>query len=136
MKAKKRKKYKKKKQHAVIVKTSRTQPYKWRFDKIDRFMSFLNKRYPNWRYLDLYNNRTKAFIERIVNPNYQARRYRCLVKLDAQDIRHWHTDDLLDFMAWLDVAYPNWRWFNVYNSQTGQQLGNYTQQKRPIHSHI
>lgn len=49
----------------------------------------------------------------------------------AQAIRH-HVNDLIRYTAFLDRAFPGWRWFNVYDSKKRVQIANYTTKDRPI----
>lgn len=134
-KTKSKPKHKKKKRYAAIVKLRREHPYKWRFDSVYKLEQFLSNKHSDWRYYDLYNNKTKDFIKRITNENWKQRRYKCGVKVDEL-LYYWHTDNLLSFVNFLDAQYSSWKWFNVYNTITGQNLASFTKYKRPAQTTI
>ncbi len=61
-------------------------------------------------------------------------KYRCIVKLvsaDGDRFLKYRTNDLLKFCKFLDVKFPEWKWFNVYDKKTGDQIGSFTINNRP-----
>ena len=58
-------------------------------------------------------------------------KYDVIVKVQDDKFLKYHSDNLANFTEFLDKTYPSWRWFNVYDSKTKQQVGNYTKQSRP-----
>jgi hypothetical protein len=57
------------------------------------------------------------------NPDGSARcvRYRC--------------SDLISYCVFLDKNFPFWTWTNVYDKETGEQVGNFTKNNRPTLKH-
>jgi hypothetical protein len=43
--------------------------------------------------------------------------------------------NLVKFTVFLDHQFPDWRWFNVYDNKTGQQIASYTRNNRPSNRH-
>ena len=58
-------------------------------------------------------------------------KYKIIAKVEGDRFVKYRSDDLLSFTKFLDRSYPNWKWFNVYNSG-GQQVANFTINNRPI----
>jgi len=56
---------------------------------------------------------------------------RIIVKVNQDSYHKYHSKNLLSFVKFLDKDYPTWRWFNVYDSDSGYQLANYTINRRP-----
>lgn len=66
-------------------------------------------------------------------------RYRCIVKVSTgtQDtFLKYRTTDLLKFTAFLDSKHPSWKWYNVYDKHTGDQVGSYTVNSKPSKRYI
>ena len=62
------------------------------------------------------------------------KKYRCIVKVvDATGDKFlkYRTNDLIKFTRFLDTKFPDWKWFNVYDKTTGDQVGSFTINKRP-----
>lgn len=59
-------------------------------------------------------------------------KYVCIVKVSDTDFVKYHVRNLINFSKFLDSKYPEWRWFNVFNAKTREQLANYTKNKRPL----
>lgn len=58
-------------------------------------------------------------------------RYRVIVKVGSDTfIKYRGVNNLLRLVAYLDRTFPDWRWFNVYDSSR-VQIANYTKNKRP-----
>lgn len=54
-----------------------------------------------------------------------------------EDIKFWHSNNLLSFTEFLDEKYPEWCWYNVYdNHNKSLQIANYTKNKRPTHKFV
>lgn len=54
---------------------------------------------------------------------------------NEQFLKYEHVDNLIRFTAFLDQKYPDWRYMNVFDRKTHEQIGNYTKLNRPL-SHI
>jgi hypothetical protein len=63
-------------------------------------------------------------------------RYRCIVKADDKHFVKYYVSNLLTFTHMLDVRFPDWRYFNVFDKYTMKQIGNYTRYQRPRFRHI
>ncbi len=59
-----------------------------------------------------------------------------IVKISAKDFHKYHVRNLLKFTAWLDVKFPGWKWYNVYDKKTKNQIGNFTNKQRPTAAKI
>lgn len=73
-------------------------------------------------------------------PKTKSHKYRCLAKIgnnpdgSAKMISH-HSSDLLSYTKFIDKDFNTWTWFNVYSNiglNKGQQIGNFTKNKRPV----
>ena len=63
----------------------------------------------------------------------KMKRYNVIVKLKTQQFLKYKVNDLLKFTAWLDKKYTGqWTWYNVFDSKTRLQVGNFTNKNRPI----
>jgi len=60
-----------------------------------------------------------------------SKKYKCIVKVEAQKFLKYHVNNLLSFTRFLDREYPNWVWFNVYDVNTKKQITNYTKFNKP-----
>jgi len=60
-----------------------------------------------------------------------AKKYRVIAKVENDKFVKYHVNNLLLFTSFLDSDFGGWRWFNVYDKKTGQQLGNFTNKQRP-----
>lgn len=66
-------------------------------------------------------------------------KYRCIVKVinsEGDQFLKYRVNDLIKFCKFLDVKFPEWKWFNVYDKKTGDQIGNFTINNRPKHRFI
>ena len=61
----------------------------------------------------------------------RSKKYTIITKVGNNDFKKWNCNDLLSFTRFLDKSHPNWRWFNVYDKKTKEQIGNYTNRNRP-----
>lgn len=67
--------------------------------------------------------------------------YRVIVKIgnklsgEAHTLKY-RTSNLLKFTEFLDIKWPEWRWYNVYDKKTGAQVGNFTKFDRPTKDKI
>ena len=60
-----------------------------------------------------------------------VQKYQIIAKVGRNDFKKWNASNLLTLTNFLDKKYPSWRWFNVYDKKTKNQLANYTNKKRP-----
>lgn len=65
-----------------------------------------------------------------------SKRYVCIVKVAPEHFVKYRLNDLLKFVDFLDTKWTDWRWFNVYNKQTKEQITNFTNKRRPTTSTI
>lgn len=54
-----------------------------------------------------------------------------IVKTDNTKFVKYHVNDLLKFTSFIDKNFPSWRFFNVYDKKTKQQIANFTSKNRP-----
>ena len=67
----------------------------------------------------------------------KTKKYNCKIKVSADRFVTWHAvNDLLRMVKSLDKHYPDWRYFNVYDKHTGEQLANYTKNKPPVNRQL
>ena len=73
-----------------------------------------------------------------------GKRYAAIVKINndsngkANCVKY-RFNDLINFTSFLDKAWPDWKWYNVYSNtgaNKGTQLGSFTKNKRPINKSI
>jgi hypothetical protein len=57
--------------------------------------------------------------------------YRIWVKIENDKTITYRSSDLLNFTKFLNKSYPTWRFFNVYDKETGQQLASFTKSNQP-----
>jgi len=61
----------------------------------------------------------------------KPKKYAVIVKVDAEKFCKWRCNNLLKLVVFLDSKWSDWRYFNVYDNKTKQQIGNYTNKNRP-----
>jgi hypothetical protein len=71
-----------------------------------------------------------------MNKSPQQKKYKCIAKVGNEKFVKYRLSDLISFANFLDREWKDWRWFNVYDKQTGEQLANYTRNNRPPRKHI
>ncbi len=59
-----------------------------------------------------------------------------IVKTSQTQIFKYHVNNLIKFTQFLDKTYPGWRWFNVFDQKTKNQIGNFTNHNRPTSAKI
>lgn len=59
-----------------------------------------------------------------------TKKYKIIVKLNAEKFAKYHSENLLSFVKFLDSKFPEWRYFNVFDDK-GVQVGNFTKNNRP-----
>jgi len=58
--------------------------------------------------------------------------YSCIVKVDGERFVKYRTvNNLLKFTSFLDVNFPTWRFYNVYNKESKEQITSFTKNNRP-----
>lgn len=57
--------------------------------------------------------------------------YRVWVKVEDDKTLTYRSSDLLNFTKFLNKSYPEWRFFNVYDKESGQQLASFTKHNQP-----
>jgi hypothetical protein len=61
-------------------------------------------------------------------------KYVCIVKTPDKHLKY-HVNDLIKFTSYLDSKY-DWKYFNVYDKKTRQQIGNFTINNKPTSRRI
>ena len=62
--------------------------------------------------------------------------YLIIVKVDKDSFVKYHSENLLSFVKFLDRSYKGWRWFNVYDKKSRDQLASFTNKHRPASKKI
>ena len=57
-------------------------------------------------------------------------KYIIIVKTTEKHLKY-HVTDLIKFTSFLDTKFPTWKFFNVYDSKTQEQIANFTINQRP-----
>lgn len=73
-----------------------------------------------------------------------TKRYTAIVKIKNNpngeaDCVKYRFNDLINFTYFLDKAWTDWKWYNVYSNSgnnKGVQLGSFTKNKRPINKSL
>ena len=65
-----------------------------------------------------------------------SKKYRVIVKVGDSKFLKYHVNNLLKFTSFLDAEFPNWRFFNVFDYDTREQIANYTRNNKPITSKV
>ena len=66
----------------------------------------------------------------------KQKQYKVIVKVGDDKFLKYHSRDLLSLVRFLDKDYKDWRYFNVYNGESGEQIANYTKNNKPIHKRV
>ena len=59
------------------------------------------------------------------------KKVRAFVKIDNSRFFTWHVTNLISFCKFLDKRYSDWRYFNLYDCQTNEQIASYSKNNRP-----
>ncbi|MGF7230004.1 hypothetical protein [Arachidicoccus sp.] len=65
-----------------------------------------------------------------------SKKYICIVKVNETKFVRYHVNNLISFVSFLDKRFAGWRWMNVFDYRTKQQLGSFSKNNRPIHKYI
>lgn len=60
----------------------------------------------------------------------------CIVKVGDKKFVKYRVSNLLKFTAFIDRCYVNWRWYNVYDNDSGCQICSFTNRNRPTNSKV
>lgn len=63
-------------------------------------------------------------------------KYNVIAKVGSSKFVKYRSTNLLSFTKYLDAAFPDWRYFNVYDKKTKDQIANFTQKNRPLNKQI
>lgn len=66
----------------------------------------------------------------------KSKKYKVIVKVNNDDFVKYNVNNLLKFTVFLDKNFEGWRWFNVYDKKTREQIGNFTNKNRPTSIYI
>lgn len=58
-------------------------------------------------------------------------KYTCIVKKGDNEFLKYRLSNLIKFVKFLDEKHSNWRWFNVFDKETKEQLASFTTKNRP-----
>jgi hypothetical protein len=61
--------------------------------------------------------------------------YVCIVKTSEKHLKY-HVNDLIKFTAFLDANFKTWKYYNVYDYKTKQQVGSFTINNKPTSKKI
>jgi hypothetical protein len=67
----------------------------------------------------------------------RPKKYTCIVKIgnnpdmSAKCLKY-RLNDLLKFTSFLDLKFPEWKWFNVFSKESNKQLMNFTKYHKPM----
>lgn len=64
------------------------------------------------------------------------KKYTCIAKTSDDKFVKYRLDNLLKFTQFMDMKWPGWRWFNVFDNRTKTQVANFTKNNRPISSRV
>jgi hypothetical protein len=64
------------------------------------------------------------------------RQYIVIVKVGKDHFVKYHVRDLIKFTSFIDKNFPDWRFFNVFDKEKGNQIANFTTKNRPIKSRV
>lgn len=62
-------------------------------------------------------------------------KYVCIVKTTEKHLK-FYVSDLIKFTSYLDTNFSTWKYFNVYDHKTRQQIGNFTINNKPTSRRI
>ncbi len=63
-------------------------------------------------------------------------KYTCIVKVGNNTFLKYRLSDLLSFVKFLDQNHSEWRYFNVFDKLTKEQIASFTKNNRPTSKHI
>lgn len=59
------------------------------------------------------------------------KKYEIIAKVENEKFVKYNCSDLVKFTQFLDKDFPDWRWFNVFDKKTKNQIANFTKNNRP-----
>jgi len=65
-----------------------------------------------------------------------VKKYKVIAKVGNENFVKYNVNNLRKFTEFLDKNFKDWRWFNVYDKKTKQQLTSYTKYRRPNNAHL
>lgn len=57
--------------------------------------------------------------------------FKVVVKISKDKFAKYNVNNLISFTKFLDKKYKDWRWFNVYDKKTKEQITSFTKNNRP-----
>jgi hypothetical protein len=64
------------------------------------------------------------------------KKYVCIAKVGHDKIVKYRLSDLMSFTKFLDENWSDWRWFNVYDKESREQLASFTRHNKPTAKHL
>lgn len=59
--------------------------------------------------------------------------YTIIVKVSNTDfVKYRNVSDIKRFTSFIDNKFPGWRWFNVFDKNTKEQVSSYTKNNKPL----
>lgn len=72
-------------------------------------------------------------VRNVSNFAYVKVKYTIIAKVDTvKFVKYRNVTSLKKFADFLDVRFPSWKYFNVFDPVTGDQVSSYTKNERPL----
>lgn len=94
--------------------------------------NYLNRKFPDWRFINLYDSHTKEFVECIKkNPigNIIKDEYNVIVKCADGKFRKWKTSNPEDFLGFLKETWEGWEYAKFYHASNRKLWRHYINSK-------
>lgn len=65
-----------------------------------------------------------------------VKKMKVIAKVSPDRFVKYNVQDLVSFARYLDRSFPDWRWMNVYDKNTGNQVCSFTRNHRPTTKHV
>jgi hypothetical protein len=66
----------------------------------------------------------------------EKKKYHCIAKVGPEKFVKYNVNNLVKFTSYLDRDFPDWRWYNVYDKETRNQVANFTKNNRPTSARV
>ena len=76
---------------------------------LDTLQSYLDRKFPDWRFINVYDDKTKEFVECIKkNKGTTKQSFNVIVHCADGKYRKWKTSDCMDFLNLLNEKWTGW----------------------------
>lgn len=65
-----------------------------------------------------------------------VKKMKVIAKVSPDRFVKYNVQDLVSFTRFLDRSYPDWRYMNVYDKQTREQVCSFTRYHKPATKHV